>query len=302
MACQHPHCSLPSNSICTNHCRWSLCSQHISEHRATLLSDFEQALHNLVEPTNKLFHSLTHAKENINDEQYKKLEQLHAAHQTQLRLLDEQLDGINQFQSQYNHIAEQIDKVKSNEYVLTQEDFRRLELLMQEIDRNKVVPVTSSPAHNRTRPSNAATLAPPATSVQQPEPIHCPLTSLNIYGLLPTHEVRLCKAQKPIRQLFEHLLHYHHLKNEYASQLVDAVLNDLDPTTTQVFPPDVIVNVNLDKRPCVFRDTPKEDGVHNTPCAFQVTDRYLPVHLRITHRLRAPQIDEILQKMNKQAE
>jgi hypothetical protein len=39
-------------------------------------------------------------------------------------------------------------------------------------------------------------------------------------------------------------------------------------------------------------------GIRSTPCTNVVTNKFLPIHLKTVHRLRSPQIKEILSKQN----
>ena len=121
---------------------------------------------------------------------------------------------------------------------------------------------------------------------------------MNIYGLLPSHNVRLCSSKKEIRNLFEHLRYYHHLTTHYANELINAITHNLDPIETKIFPsnPNIIVIDN--KHLCPLHNTSKQSGIRSTPCTNVITKKFLPIHLKTVHRLRSPQIKEILLKEN----
>jgi DNA anti-recombination protein RmuC len=137
MSCQHPNCSHLIHSICTNHCRWSLCLEHINEHRESLVNEFEQVLEDLIKPTNELSKSIEQTKQSINKDQQNELDHLKQSHENQIKKLEQQLIDINQFQNEYNQISEHSIKIKTNENLLTQNDFQQIDNLLQKINQQK---------------------------------------------------------------------------------------------------------------------------------------------------------------------
>jgi len=137
MSCQHPYCSHLIHSTCTNHCRWSLCLEHINEHRESLVNEFEQVLEDLIKPTNELSKSIEQIKQTINKDQQNELDHLKQSHENQIKKLEQQLIDINQFQNEYNQISEHSIKIKTNENLLTQNDFQQIDNLLQKINQHK---------------------------------------------------------------------------------------------------------------------------------------------------------------------
>jgi len=115
-----------------------------------------------------------------------------------------------------------------------------------------------------------------------------------MYGLSPSHNVRLCTSLNRTRNLFDHFRNYHHLSIHYANELLNAITNNLDPIQTKIFPSNVKINDLDDKQPCPLHNTSSESGIRCTPCTNTVTEKFLPIHLKTVHRLRLPQIKEII--------
>jgi len=82
------------------------------------------------------------------------------------------------------------------------------------------------------------------------------------------------------------------LKNDYSNQIIQAIKHNLDPIQTKIFPSDA--QIIEERKPCPFHNTQKENGIRCTPCTSIVTEKFLPVHLKTVHRLRLPQIKDIL--------
>lgn len=118
---------------------------------------------------------------------------------------------------------------------------------------------------------------------------------MNIYGLSSSHNVRLCKSPKKIRQLFEHFRNYHHLTIHYTNELINAITHNLDPIQTKIFPSNAKIIDLDDKKPCPLQNTSRESGIRCTPCTNIVTEKFLPVHLKTIHRLRLPQIKQLIE-------
>lgn len=137
MSCQHPYCFRPVHSICTNHCHWSLCEEHIDEHRKLLLTEFEEVLGNLVQPIDKLSSLVDSEKQNITKERQNVLNSLNEAHQKRINLIEQRFIKINEFQSQHNRLSKHLMQVKADENVLTQKDFQQIEILLNEINQLK---------------------------------------------------------------------------------------------------------------------------------------------------------------------
>ncbi|CAF4831601.1 unnamed protein product, partial [Rotaria sp. Silwood2] len=68
------------------------------------------------------------------------------------------------------------------------------------------------------------------------------------------------------------------------------------PIQTKIFPSNTKITTINDKQPCPLYNAPKESGIRSTPCSTMVTEKFLPVHLQIVHRLRSPQIKELIKK------
>lgn len=106
----------------------------------------------------------------------------------------------------------------------------------------------------------------------------------------------MCCPRKRIRRLFHHLCNYHHLTPHYADELIKAIKLKLDPVETKIFPLNTQISARGIKHPCPLHDKSTNSGILSTPCTTMVTDKFLPIHLRTVHRLRATQINELLKK------
>ncbi|CAF2362140.1 unnamed protein product [Rotaria sp. Silwood2] len=283
MSCQHPNCFYPIHSMCTNHCHWSLCEEHINEHRKSLVTEFEELLKNLINPTNELSNLMEARKQSLTIEQHKQLDYLKQSYKKQINKFEQPLIMINRFQEQHNQIYKHLIQIKTNEILLTQNDFQPIDILSKEINQYK--DSLKDKEENR-------------VDLQQTQILHkqCPLISLNIYGLLSSHNVRLCSPNRKIEYLFKHLCNYHHLTCHYANELIKAIELNLDPIQTKIFPSNTKITTINDKQPCPLYNAPKESGIRSTPCSTMVTEKFLPVHLQIVHRLRSPQIKELIKK------
>lgn len=275
MTCEYPDCSHSIESVCTNHCQWSLCHDHLSEHQQALLWEFEHALEDLIRPTNELAKSIDQTKKISSDKQRREIEQMEQSHQQQLDQIEQQLNELNKYQNQFNQISECLIEMKKKEKILKQEDFHQLEILTQEIHRLE----------------NSFQSPPPPRII----PDRCPLTSLNIFGLSSSHHVPLCSPNKKPRNLSEHLRNYHHLTPFYVNQLLHALQRQLDPMQTIIFPPNTQVIALDEKQPCVYYDTSIVNDVPSKSCSTMVTKKFHPIHLKTVHRLRSAQIQQVLQ-------
>jgi len=292
MTCQHPNCFHSIHSICTNHCHWSLCQEHLNEHKNSLLIEFEEVIEDLIKPTNALSKSIEQIKTNFNEDHQKELDSLKQSHQKQINQIEQKFIEINQFQNQFNQISEHLIKIQTNQTILIQNDFQQIDNLLQEINQYK-----NSLTGLMIFIFNFFFLffnLDKEETIKQPIKNHCPLTSLNIYGLLSSHNVRLCSPNKKLRNLYEHFRHYHHLTDHYANELIKAIRFSLDPIQTKIFPSDTKIIVLDVKQPCPLHNKPKQSGIPCTPCRSLVTDKFLPIHLKTVHRLRLPQIKEII--------
>jgi len=133
MTCQHPNCSHSIHSICTTHCHWSLCQEHINEHKNCLLIEFEEVLEDLIKPTNELSKSI----EQIKDHKEKEIYSFKQSYQNQLNEIEQKLIEINQYQNQFNQISEHLIKIKTNENILIQNDFQQIDILFNKINQYK---------------------------------------------------------------------------------------------------------------------------------------------------------------------
>ena len=143
MTCQHPRCTRPIHSICSNHCFWSLCSHHLDEHRTILINEFEQVVQDLIKPTNVLSKSVEQTKENTAKDQQHEFDLLERSHQNQIQKFDQRLIAISRLQIQHNQMSENLAKIKNNESNLTQDDFHKVDKLIQEIHQQKTLPTGS---------------------------------------------------------------------------------------------------------------------------------------------------------------
>ena len=274
MTCEYPNCSQSIESICTNHCHWSLCHEHLSEHKNSLLFEFETALEDLIKPTNELAKSLEQTKKFAADKHRKDVDRLQQSHRKQVEQIEQQINEFNKYQNQFNQLSECLIEMKSKRKILRQEDFHQLNLLNQDIQR----------LEHSFKPLSSPSL-----------PDRCPLTSLNIFGLSSSHHVRLCLPNKKLHNLFEHFRNYHHLTSFYANKLLEALQLHLDPMQTTIFPPDTQVVTVDDKHPCSFYQTSLVNGIPSKSCLTMVTKKFLPIHLKTVHRLRLTQIRQVLQ-------
>jgi len=205
MTCQHPNCSHLIHSICTNHCHWSLCQEHLNEHKNSLLIEFEEVLENLIKPTNEFSKTIDEIKKNLNYNQEKELDNLKKSYEKQLNNIEKNFIEINQLQNQLNKISENLIQIKTNENILTQNDFQHIDNLSKQIQ------------------------------------------------------------------------HFNSNKQEEQLKSLDTK---------------IIIKDN--KQPCPLHNTSEQSGIRSTPCTSFVTEKFLPIHLKTVHRLRLPQIKEIL--------
>lgn len=275
MTCEYPNCSHPIESVCTNHCQWSLCHDHLSDHQQALLWEFERALEDLIQPTNELAKSIDQTKKIVLDKDRREIEQMEQSYRQQLNQIEQQLNELNKYQNQFNQISQYLIGIKNKEKILKQEDFRQLESLAQELQQLE------------------NSFQSPSPSIQS-NPDQCPLSSLNIFGLSSTHHVRLCSPNRKLRNLVEHLRNYHHLTPFYANELLHALQRHLDPMETIIFPPNTQVIALDDKQPCVYYETSLVNDIPSKACLTMVTKKFLPIHLKTVHRLRLTQIQQVL--------
>ncbi|CAF4661759.1 unnamed protein product [Rotaria sp. Silwood1] len=283
MSCQHPNCFYPIHSTCTNHCHWSLCEEHINEHRKSLLTEFEELLQDLINPTDELSKLMETRKQIFTVEQHKQLDYLKQTHEKQINIIELPLITINKFQEQHNKISKHLVQIKTNEISLKQNDFQQIDTLSKEINQYK--------NSLKDKEENRINLQQTEVSCTQ-----CPLISLNMYGLLSSHNVRLCSPNKKVLHLFEHFCNYHHLTSHYAKELLKAIRLNLDPIQTKIFPSNTKITIIYDKVSCPLHNTPRRSGIRSTPCSSLLIEKSLPVHLQNVHRLRPSQIKELIKK------
>lgn len=274
MTCEYPNCSQSIESICTNHCHWSLCHEHLFEHKTSLLLEFQLALDDLIKPTNQLAKSLEQTKKLATEKHENELERIRQVHNQQLEQLEQQINELNKYQNRLNQISEDLIAMKNKQKQLKHDDFHQLDLLNQDLQR----------LENAFKPSTFSD--------------QCPLTSLNIFGLSSSHHVRLCSPNKQHQNLFEHFRNYHHLMPIYANKLLEAIQFQHDPMQTIIFPLNTQVIVLDDKYPCVFYEHSLVNGISSKSCSTMVTKKFFPIHLKTVHRLRLPQIQQVLQSFS----
>ncbi|CAF3067734.1 unnamed protein product [Rotaria socialis] len=183
MACQHPNCSYPIHSICVHHCHWSLCEKHIDEHKRSLTVEFEELLQDLIEPADQLSNIVDKTKNSLTLEHQKQLDCLKQTYEKQINEIEQQLTNLSEIQDQRNNISKQLSKIQANEILLTHDDFQKIEFLTKEI--------TQFMKSSKDKEENKVNLQPKRSKFTK-----CPLTTLNVYGLALSHNVRLCCPKK----------------------------------------------------------------------------------------------------------
>lgn len=268
MFCEHPICSKPIQSICSTHCHWSLCVEHLDEHRRNLLNDFERSLRDLMKPTNDLSEQIEEQRKSLDEFQKSEIQRIEKRFRNEIDQIEEKFAELDRFQEEYQHLATSFEQIKSNRKVLTRDDAENLNRLIEKV---------------RSNDKNENTID------------FCPLTSLNLFGLKNEHRVRLCPSGKKIRNLIEHFRNYHHLNLKYAEALIEAVRSNRDPTSTKIFPSENDESILDEKFPCPFESTSSNSGIRSTPCSSFLTDKSIRQHLKLVHRLSSRKISKILQ-------
>ena len=314
MSCQYPNCSRTFHAICTNHCHWSLCEEHSNEHRRSLLNEFEHVLNDIAEPTRQLSRSIERKKLSLREQQQNELLRIEQHHRRNADRIEQRLRTLQNFQNQLQEKSKHAADCKSGQEALTATHFQQLDALVAQFHHSKNS-FTGDPRslHGRlpyafvSVDSPVHLTAKKRTSVQKPLPnavSHwrsksrhaCPLTTLDVFGLNASHNVRLCAPHKAFRQFFEHLRNYHHLTIDFANRLIQAMAMNEDPTSTIIFPLDTTVSVLDEKRPCPLHATPASSGIRSTPCMTTMIGKLFRSHLCTVHRLSPSRIDKIMEE------
>jgi len=254
MSCEHPNCWKAIHSICTTHCQWSLCFDHFTEHKYSLLNEFEITLNELIQLANEFGCD-------INREH-----------------LEQETKQIENFEDEFRKISKEFSQIQNNKHLLRTNHFQTIENLFGKIQQT-TFPVPSSPPSLSSLPLTENQYF----SFKQ----QCPLKTFNTFGLLPSHQIRLCTSYREIQNLLQHFRTYHRINEFYSKQLLEAISSNLDPKQTIVFPPNENITISYEKFPCPLYNSHQ--------CLTKVTQRFLPIHLKIVHRLRSNQIKDILQ-------
>lgn len=136
MFCEHPTCSLETNTRCKSHCDLFLCQKHRVEHENDLLYEVEKQLGSLSKPLSILY--------NKSESDLKKSEESHQQELNRINcLFDSYSSSINQRLNLINTINKSIknerDKIllcKSGDRQLTKEDYQQIKNLLDQIETN----------------------------------------------------------------------------------------------------------------------------------------------------------------------
>jgi hypothetical protein len=137
MSCEHPACSRAKRAICTTHCNWSLCQEHIDEHRQILFAEFERTLKNILQPKHELSKFLDNEKKNLDEYQKKEVRRIEQYYRKEIGQIEQKFLGLSQFQDEYETKSAYVTHIKNNPDCLTQDDFQQLDLLRQQLQYNQ---------------------------------------------------------------------------------------------------------------------------------------------------------------------
>ena len=314
MACQYPNCSRTYYAICSNHCHWSLCEEHTNEHRRSLATELEHVLNDIVEPTGQLTRSIERKQLSLREQHRHELLRLEQLHKRNVDRIEQRLKTLQDFQNQFQEKSKHAADCKRSQDTLTASHFQQLDALVEQFQHSKnactghprslhhclayayVSDVSPVRLNGKTRSSVQNPLSSAVAHWRYKSHHACPLTSLDVFGLNESHNVRLCAPHKAFRQLFEHLRNYHHLSIDYANRLIQAMAMNEDPTSTIIFPSDTTISVIDEKRPCPLHATPATSGIRCTPCTTTMIGKLFRSHLCTVHRLSASRIDKVLEE------
>ena len=112
MPCEHPMCSKAIQSICTTHCRWSLCDEHLTEHRQNLLVEFERSLRELMKPTNELAQLIKEEQKATDEHQKKEIQQIEQRYREEIDRIEEKFAELDHWQEQYQELVTSFERIK----------------------------------------------------------------------------------------------------------------------------------------------------------------------------------------------
>ena len=144
MLCEYPNCLRSVHSVCTTHCQWSLCEEHIDEHQRSMLVEYEQLLQDIDRPLAQLSQSIDESKRTLNECRQKEAKQIERAHRNEVDQIDQQLLELHRLKEQWRETLTEFHQLKISPEHLTHDHFQQMNLLSDQLAQ----PLNSSTTSN----------------------------------------------------------------------------------------------------------------------------------------------------------
>lgn len=136
MFCEHPTCSLESNTICKYHCHLSVCEQHRIEHEKKLLHDFEHELNHLNHPITNLLNQTRSKFKDLEQTRQQDLDRINSIYDSHLSIIDQRMKFIQTTNTFISNKREQLINFQNGDYRLTRNDYQVIEHLTEQMQKN----------------------------------------------------------------------------------------------------------------------------------------------------------------------
>ncbi|CAF1013369.1 unnamed protein product [Adineta steineri] len=136
MFCEHPICSLETNSVCTYHCHLPICQKHRYEHEKNLLNEIEKQLVDLSDPISVLLSQTRNDFKESEESRQRELTRINSLFDCRISSTDRRLKLARTTNELIIVKREQILQYKTGDNQLTQNDYHQIETISNEIRKN----------------------------------------------------------------------------------------------------------------------------------------------------------------------
>ena len=139
MLCEYPNCLRSVHSVCTTHCQWSLCEEHLDEHRRSMFIEYEQILQDINRPLAQLSQSIGESKRTLDDHRKKEMHQIEREYRTEVNQIEQQILELHRLKEQYRERLIDFNQLKTFPEQLTQNHFQQLDSLSAQLVQQPTV-------------------------------------------------------------------------------------------------------------------------------------------------------------------
>lgn len=136
MFCEHPTCSLESNTICKYHCHLSVCEQHRIEHEEKLLHDFEHELNHLTNPISTLLNQTRSKFKDLEQSRQQDLDRINSIYDSHLSVIDQRIKFAQTTNAYISKKRDQLINFENGDHRLTRNDYQVMQHLTEQMQNH----------------------------------------------------------------------------------------------------------------------------------------------------------------------